>query len=72
MTIENLGFVVGIVGALLVKASAGSMTNHPVRSQLEESMGRKAENVALKTFVRGIGLVLAGLGLETYARVFYP
>jgi hypothetical protein len=72
MDLETLGFVVGMIGALLVKASAGTMRNPPVQMELEESLGRKPENPALKTFLRGIGMVLAGLGLETYARVFLP
>ncbi|HEY7560311.1 MAG TPA: hypothetical protein VIH18_36520 [Candidatus Binatia bacterium] len=70
MDIETVGFVVGIVGAVLVKASMGDMRNRSARSELEKSLGREPENPALKTFVRGLGLVLAGLGLETYARLF--
>lgn len=69
MDIETLGFVVGIIGAVLVKASAGDMRNHSALSELERSLGREPENPALKNFVRGLGLVLAGLGLETYARL---
>jgi hypothetical protein len=48
----------------------GDMRNRSARSELEKSLGREPENPALKTFVRGLGLVLAGLGLETYARLF--
>jgi hypothetical protein len=70
MDIETVGFIVGIIGAVLVKASMGDMRKRSVRLELEKSLGREPENPALKTFVRGLGLVLAGLGLETYARLF--
>ena len=33
-------------------------------------IGREAENPALRTFIQGLSLVLAGLGIETYARLF--
>ena len=33
-------------------------------------IGREPENPALKAFVRGLALVLLGLGIETYARIF--
>jgi hypothetical protein len=33
-------------------------------------IGREMENPALKAFIRGLSLVLAGLGIETYARLF--
>jgi hypothetical protein len=55
-----------------VKASVGNLRKQPGHVELEKSLGREPENPALKTFVRGIGLVLAGLGLETYARIFLP
>jgi len=70
MAIETVGFIVGIIGAVLVKASMGEMRRQPGFLELERSLGRQPENPALKTFARGLGLVLAGLGLETYARLF--
>jgi hypothetical protein len=72
MDIETLGFAIGLIGAVLVKASVGNLRKEPVHGELEKSLGREPENLALKTFIRGIGLVLAGLGLETYARIFLP
>jgi hypothetical protein len=33
-------------------------------------IGREPDNPALKAFIRGLSLVLLGLGLETYARLF--
>jgi len=72
MDIETLGFAIGLIGAVLVKASVGNLRKQPVHIELESSLGREPENLALKTFIRGLGLVLAGLGLETYARIFLP
>jgi hypothetical protein len=34
-------------------------------------IGREMENPALKAFIRGLSLVLVGLGIETYARLFW-
>jgi hypothetical protein len=72
MDIETLGFAIGLIGAVLVKASVGNLRKQPVDFEIAKSVGREPENLALKTFVRGLGLVLAGLGLETYARIFLP
>jgi hypothetical protein len=72
MDIETLGFAIGLIGAVLVKASLGNLRAQPAYPELEKSLGREPENLALKTFIRGLGLVLAGLGLETYARIFLP
>jgi hypothetical protein len=41
------------------------------RQQPELRMiGRETENPALKALVRGLSLVLTGLGIETFARLF--
>ena len=37
---------------------------------LLRTMGREPEEPALKAFLRGLTLVLVGLGIETYARLF--
>jgi hypothetical protein len=70
MDIETLGFTIGLIGAVLVKASAGNLRKQAFHLELEKSLGREPENPALKTFLRGLALLLAGLGLETYARIF--
>ena len=72
MDTETLGFAIGLIGAVLVKASAGNLRNQAFYVELQKSLGREPENPALKTFLRGLALVLAGLGLETYARFFSP
>jgi hypothetical protein len=33
-------------------------------------IGREPENPAVKAFLRGLSLVLLGLAMETYARLF--
>ena len=33
-------------------------------------IGREPEDPALRAFIRGLSLILLGLGLETYARLF--
>ena len=41
------------------------------REQPELKMiGREPEDPALKAFIRGLSLILVGLALETYARLF--
>jgi hypothetical protein len=70
MDIETMGFALGVVGAVLVKASMGGTKKRHAFPELEKSLGREPEDPALKIFARGLGLVLAGLGLETYARLF--
>ena len=70
MNIEFLGFIVGILGAIWMKSAMNLMNEQRHHPELEKSMGREPENPALKAFVRGLALVLVGLGLETCARLF--
>ena len=72
MDMETFGFVIGLIGAVILKSSMNLMNDQPTHGALQESMGREPENLALKTFLRGLTLVLLGLGLETYARLFSP
>jgi hypothetical protein len=71
MNIELLGFITGILGAIWMKAALGLMNEQRLHPELEKSLGRESENPALKAFLRGLTLVLVGLGLETYARLFH-
>jgi hypothetical protein len=70
MDIEWIGFLVGMIGAVLMKASMGEMKTPPARAELEKSLGREPLSPGLKSFLRGLALVLGGLGVETYARLF--
>ena len=69
MDIEGAGFVIGLVGAIWMKSSMNLMRDYKPQAEYK-MIGREPENPALKAFVRGLSLVLLGLGMETYARVF--
>jgi len=69
MGIEGLGFVIGIVGAIWMKSSMNLMREQRDQPELK-MIGREPEDPALKAFIRGLSLILLGLGLETYARLF--
>jgi hypothetical protein len=69
MDIEAAGFVIGLIGAIWLKSSMNLMREYKDQPELK-MIGREPENPALKNFLRGITLVLLGLGIETYARLF--
>jgi hypothetical protein len=69
--IEGAGFVIGLIGAIWMKSSLNLMRDYKPPDELK-MIGREPENPALRAFVRGLSLVLLGLGLETYARLFVP
>ena len=70
MDIEGAGFVIGLIGAIWMKSSMNLMRKYKPEAELK-MIGREPENPALKAFVRGLSLVLLGLGIETYARIFF-
>jgi hypothetical protein len=69
MDIEGAGFVIGLIGAIWLKSSMNLMREYKDQPELK-MIGREPETPALKAFIRGLGLVLLGLGIETYARLF--
>ena len=69
MGIEGLGFVIGVIGAIWLKSSMNLMREQKEQPELK-MIGREPEDPALKAFMRGLTLILIGLGLETYARLF--
>ena len=69
MDIEGTGFVIGLIGAIWMKISRNLMREQKDQSELK-MIGREPENPALKAFLRGLSLVLAGLAIETYSRLF--
>ena len=69
MDSEGIGFVIGVIGAVWMKSSMNVMREYKEQPELK-MIGREAENPALKAFMRGLSLVLLGLGVETYARLF--
>ena len=69
MDIEGLGFIIGLIGAIWMKSSMNIIREYREQPELK-MIGRETENPALKAFIRGLSLVLSGLGIETYARLF--
>ena len=69
MDIEGAGFVIGLVGAIWMKSSMNLMRDYKPPAEYQ-MIGREPETPALKAFLRGLSLVLLGLGIETYARIF--
>jgi len=69
MNIEGIGFVVGIIGAIWLKMSMNLARERREQPELK-MIGREREDPALRAFIRGLSLILLGLGLETYARLF--
>ena len=69
MDIEGLGFIIGLIGAIWMKSSMNMIREYREQPELK-IIGRETENPALKAFIRGLSLVLSGLGIETYARLF--
>lgn len=69
MDIEGAGFIIGLIGAVWMKSSMNLMRDSKPQAEYQ-MIGREPECPALKAFVRGLSLVLLGLGLETYARLF--
>ena len=69
MGIEGLGFVIGVIGAIWLKSSINLMREQKEQPELK-MIGREPDDPALKAFIRGLSLILLGLGLETYARLF--
>jgi hypothetical protein len=70
MDIEGLGFMIGLVGAIWMKSSMNLFRRNEEQPELK-MIGRETENPALKAFIRGLSLVLVGLGIETFARLFW-
>jgi len=69
MDLEGAGFLIGLIGAIWMKSSMNLMRERKEDPVLE-MIGRESENPAFKAFLRGIGLVLLGLAIETCARLF--
>lgn len=69
MDIEGLGFIIGLIGAVWMKGSMNVMRDYKEQPELK-MIGREPDNPALKVFIRGLSLVLVGLAVETYARLF--
>jgi hypothetical protein len=69
MGIEGTGFIIGLIGAIWMKSSMNLVRRYEEQPELK-MIGRETDNPALKAFIRGLCLVLVGLGIETYGRLF--
>ena len=69
MTVDVVGLVVGIVGAIWMKSAMGLLTQERENAH-KQVLGPNQESPAVQAFVRGLSLVLVGLGIETFARLF--
>ncbi len=69
MELEGIGFVIGIIGAIWLKSSMNLAREQREQPELK-MIGREQEDPALRAFIRGLSLILLGLGVETYARLF--
>jgi hypothetical protein len=70
MNFELAGFVIGVFGAMLMKGSINLLQQDKDNAELLKLLPPR-QSVAVATFLKGISLVLLGLGLETYWRLFY-
>ena len=72
MDLETFGFLIGLLCAIWMKSSLNLMRgkSEPQQIALLRAIGREPEEPALEAFIRGLALVLVGLGVETYARLF--
>ena len=70
MNFEFAGFAIGIFGAMLMKSSIKLLRQEKENAELLKLLPPR-ESVAVATFLKGLSLVLLGLGLETYSRLFY-
>jgi hypothetical protein len=66
---ELAGFVIGIIGAIWLKVSMNFLKQE--QDQPETKKVRPGEeSPAVAAFIKGLSLILTGLGLETFARLF--
>lgn len=70
MNFEFTGFVIGIFGAMLMKSSIRLLRQEKENAELLKLLPPR-ESAAVATFLKGLSLVLLGLGMETYSRLFY-
>ena len=69
MNLEFVGFFIGIIGAMWMKISL-SLFNQERSEPQVEGLSMERESPAMKAFIKGLSLILFGLGMETLARLF--
>jgi hypothetical protein len=63
---EFAGFILGIFGAIWLKASM----NLSEGRKRQQKLPRGEEDPAVAAFIKGFSLILLGFGIETLARLF--
>ena len=69
MGIEGFGFLIGLIGAIYMKASINLMRHSEPQPEMR-MIGHEPENPAVRAFIKGLLLIFLGLAAETYARLF--
>ena len=69
MNFEFVGFFIGIVGAIWLKVSMRLMENEQNMSEIEK-LHPRIESPAVEAFIKGMSLILIGLGVEAFVRLF--
>lgn len=69
MNFEFMGFIIGAIGAIWMKASLHLFKEERDKPNIEGLISRQ-ESPALKAFIKGLSLILIGLGMETVGRLF--
>lgn len=70
MHFEFAGFAIGIFGAIWMKLSINLLRQEKEDAELLKLLSPR-QSVAVATFLKGLSLVLLGLGMETVSRLFY-
>jgi len=66
---ELAGFVVGIIGAIWLKISMNFLKQERDQPETKKLLPGE-ESPAVTAFIEGLSLILIGLGMETFARLF--
>jgi hypothetical protein len=68
-TLELAGFVIGIIGAIWLKVSMNFLKQERDQPETKKLLPGE-ESPAVVAFIKGLSLILTGLGMETFARLF--
>lgn len=66
---EFAGFIIDIIGAIWLKASMNLLKQERDQPEMKKLLPGE-ESPAATGFIKGLSLILVGLGMETLARIF--
>jgi len=69
MNVEVIGFIVGVIGAIWMKVSMRLLDREREQPEIKR-LRPGLESPALRAFIQALSLILLGLGIETFARLF--